>query len=226
LIAGSSGRNASLTPLVVAHGIVTAAWLLLFLVQAILVATGRTDIHRRTGLLGGVLAIPLIALGCLTVIGFARRGYDLSGDITRVFAAPGAPTPSTAALAPILLGPLWNVVEFGALVAAGFWYRRRPDIHKRLMLFALLRLTVVPVLHLMGTLVRRWPALQGPGAAMSVLLPTLLLFTVPVADRVSRDRIHPVSLWVPFVFLAWSTVAAVIVFPSDWWREFAAWAIR
>jgi hypothetical protein len=46
----SSGRSVPLplTPLVTAHVAVSVAWLLLFLLQAGLVATGRTHVHRRT----------------------------------------------------------------------------------------------------------------------------------------------------------------------------------
>ena len=42
-IIDQSRRNAPPTPLVIAHGIVASAWLLLFLAQATLVATGRVE---------------------------------------------------------------------------------------------------------------------------------------------------------------------------------------
>jgi len=45
-IIDQSRRNAPSTLLVIAHGIAVGRWLLLFLTQAILVATGRTAVHR------------------------------------------------------------------------------------------------------------------------------------------------------------------------------------
>src|SRR5262245_21273268 len=78
-----SRRNATITRLATAHGIVTGAWLLLFLIQATLVATRRTAVHRRLGIVGPVLAVVMIVVGCLTIIEFGRRGYDLSGDVIR-----------------------------------------------------------------------------------------------------------------------------------------------
>jgi hypothetical protein len=47
-----SRRTAPPTLLVMAHGFAVGAWLLLFLTQAILVATGLTAIHRRLGTIG------------------------------------------------------------------------------------------------------------------------------------------------------------------------------
>lgn len=43
-----SWRNAPSTPLMMVHGIAVGAWLVLFLAQTILVAAGRTAVHRKT----------------------------------------------------------------------------------------------------------------------------------------------------------------------------------
>lgn len=230
-IIDQSRRTASVTPLVIAHGVLTAAWLLLFLMQATLVATGRTALHRRMGTFAPVLAVLMIALGCLTVIENTRRGYDLSGDIDRGFANPcanrgcleGVPLPSVAERS-FILGPLEGFIWFGVLVAAGLWYRRRPDVHKRLMLLALLSLAGTPILHLVGYLAGRWPALQG-GAIFTLPITIILLSASAIYDKVSQGRIHPVSLWVPILRFAWLGLAGV-VFSSDRGREFTAWVIR
>src|SRR5262245_45196186 len=73
-----------LTPLVAVHAVLAAVWLLLFLTQATLVATGSTAIHRRVGTYGAGLAVAFIAIGSFTVIAQARRGFDLSGDLGRL----------------------------------------------------------------------------------------------------------------------------------------------
>ena len=61
-IIDQSRRNAPPTPLVIAHSVVTGAWLLLFLTQATLVATRRTAVHRRTGMIGPFLAVAVIVV--------------------------------------------------------------------------------------------------------------------------------------------------------------------
>src|SRR5262245_21479687 len=73
-----SGRNVPLplTPLVTAHALVAAAWLLLFLLQAGLVASARTSIHRRVGTVGALLTAAFIVLAYFVVIDEARRGFN------------------------------------------------------------------------------------------------------------------------------------------------------
>src|SRR4030095_3656772 len=185
-----SGRRVPLplTPLVTVHAIVASAWLLLFLMQATLVATGRPSVHRRVGGGGMVLAAAFIIVGCLTTIEDARRGFDLSGDLRRL--APPDIQPDAGAL----LAPTGFLLLFGVLVAAAFCCRRRPAIHKRLMLFAMLgALTTTPLVHVIG----HWPALLARRGG--VLLAATIVFwsASAVHDRVAEGRIHPVSLWTP-----------------------------
>ncbi len=70
-----------------AHGVVTSAWLLLFLMQGSLVAVKRTAPLRRLGAIGPLLTLAMTVIGVLTVIERARRGYDLNGALGRA-AAP------------------------------------------------------------------------------------------------------------------------------------------
>jgi hypothetical protein len=49
-LADPASRRAPLTPLAVVHGVVYLAWLVLFLVQSRLVATGHVAVHRRLGI--------------------------------------------------------------------------------------------------------------------------------------------------------------------------------
>src|SRR5262249_12470735 len=64
-ILNPSGRRVPLpfTPLVTAHAIVSVAWLLLFLMQATLIATKRIAVHRRLGMVGPALAAVFVVLG-------------------------------------------------------------------------------------------------------------------------------------------------------------------
>jgi hypothetical protein len=232
-IVDPSRRSAPLTALATAHGVVTAVWILLFLTQATLVATGRTALHRRRGRLAPALAALLVLLGCLTVVGNARRGYDLSGDIDRGFDNPcanrGCPdgvTPEGAVLFASFALPVTEAfVWFGALAAAGLLYRRRPEVHKRLMLLGVLSLAGAPLIHVVGRLSVWWPDLQGRAFLVQPLA-ILLLGASAAHDKATRGRVHPVSLWVPVLRVAWVGLVSAVMFWSDWWREFAAWVLR
>jgi uncharacterized membrane protein YozB (DUF420 family) len=216
-----SMRNGRPSSLVVIHGVVASAWLLLFLAQATLVATGRTSIHRRLGAIALVLTVVMIVLVFQITIEMVPRGHDLSGDLTRLAVAPGAPVRSVAERDGGL-GGLVAVLGFGVLVAAGWWYRRQPEIHKRVMLVAVLSLTSVPLGHLAGYVVGRWPDLYGP-ARLAPFAGILLLFAGAVHDKVTRGRIHPVSVWVPLAFISGMLLVGRAVGPSAPWRQFVAW---
>lgn len=213
-----SRRNVPLplTPLVTAHATLGAAWLVLFLSQATLIATRRVDLHRRAGIAGVLLAMAFVVVGGFAVVEQARRGFDLSGDIGRL-APPGTP-PDPAATLSILS----FFLSFAVLVGLGFWYRNRPAVHKRLMLLALIgALTPTPLAHLVG----HWPSLQARAGLVVLVALVVTLSASAIYDRISEGRIHPVSLWVPVLLVAWQGVVNIVVVPSTAWRRVAMWVV-
>ena len=59
--------------------------------QALLVATGRVDLHRRLGWGGPILAALLVLFGYYTTADGTFRASDLSGAVTRLLIEPGSP---------------------------------------------------------------------------------------------------------------------------------------
>jgi hypothetical protein len=211
-----STRNVPLplTSLVTTHAILASAWLLLFITQATLVATGRTAVHRRLGIAGAVLAAVFLVQGYVMSVEAARRGFDL----TRTLNTQADPVGS-------LLIRLGWFLEFGVLILAALWYRRRPDVHKRLVLLATVGpLAVAPIAHF----VRHWlpPDPAGPVRLAIAIMTILLLSASAIHDRVVRARIHHVSLWVPVLLFAWQ-IGVAVVFPTRAaLRDFGVWLIR
>ena len=109
-LVNTAERKGPMTALVAAHGVVYFAWLAIFLVQAVLVRTERLGLHRRLGTASALLALALIILGYQTAVGYAQRGFDLSGDL----GAPQGP----------LSFMLLDLLMFAILVSAGYTYRR------------------------------------------------------------------------------------------------------
>src|SRR5262245_21347539 len=103
----------------------------------------------------------------------------------------------------VVLFPLGALLSFGVLVAAGLWYRHRAEIHKRLMLLAMVPILIDPILHLVGHVAGRWPTLRGMGTPISTAATLLLLSASAIYDWWSRRRIHPVSFWVPILLFVW-----------------------
>lgn len=221
-------RNGPPSAMVIAHVVVAGAWLLLFLTQTMLVATGRTAIHRRLGVVGPFLTLAMVALIVSTVIADSRRGYDFSGDLLRGAFAPGtAPVGDELlrAAAIGMLAPLLAALNFTLTVAAGLWYRRRPEIHSRLMLLSLLSLTIVPVIHMGGHMIAHWPSQYGVITTMIPVVGNALLFIVAGRDWITRRRIHPISLWVPIALIVEFGLVVGLLTPTPAWRRVAEWLV-
>ena len=107
-------------PLVIAHGLAMSGWVILFLVQSILILTGRRQLHMVIGPLGGVLAAAMVILGTMV----APLSVHFS---PQVYATLGGPRPFLATM-------FVQMLSFGTLVGIGLVYRRRPQIHRPMML--------------------------------------------------------------------------------------------
>jgi hypothetical protein len=199
-----------LTSIDLSHVLVSLAWLLVFLAQVTLVPAGRPAVHRRLGVVGVLLSAALIVVTWFMLIEGARRGFDLSGDLV-----PKGTTVSPGAF----LAPANALVPFGAFVAAAVWCRRRAAVHKRLMMLAMLTTAGAPIAHLIG----HWPSLRPLGLLIGA---TVVIWSLlPIHDRLSQGRIHPVSLWGGVASFVWQTLFFVLIANTSAWQAFAAWLV-
>ena len=214
-----STRNVALplTPIVTVHAILGAAWLLLFLVQVVFVASGRIALHRRLGIVGAVLVFCFTVSGILTVIAEVRRGFDLSGDLTRLPPQPGTD------LSASLMGQIYFFMLFGILAGAALYFRKRPAIHKRLMLLAVLGgVMPTPVAHLIG----HWSVLQPWTVPIFLLSLLFSLLLIVIGDLISERRIHPVTWSGGLTLFILNFIFNVFIVPSILWHNFAVWLTR
>ena len=81
----------TLPPLAYVHGAVFSGWVVLFIVQAALVATRRVAMHRRLGMAGVLLAAAMIVVGLRAAFGAAARGSAPPGvDAITLLAVPSS----------------------------------------------------------------------------------------------------------------------------------------
>ena len=187
------------------HGALFTMWVLLFAAQTSLVAANRTDLHRRLGVAGVVLAVTMVVSGVTLAIESARLARPALGVLAR--ASPLF----------VLVIPLASVGVFAILVGLGLYYRQRPDAHKRLMLFATIAL-LPPALGRVRVL-----NAIGPQAFFGV---TVAFIVVVLAyDYWTRRRVHAVSLW-GGLFLALSFPGRIALGHTDTWLTFARWLVR
>ena len=192
----------ALSPFFHLHGLVFTTWIILFVVQVSLVSAGRTDIHRRLGVAGAILAPLMVVIGLMAAIDSARRS----------FTPPGGPPPLV-----FFAIPIGDLVVFSTLVAAGLWLRRRSDAHKRLMLLATISILTPAIARLPGV------AAAGPLAFLG--LTDLFVVACLVYDRVGNGRIHRAFLWGALLIIVSQPVRFLIAGTAPW-LVFARWVTR
>ena len=109
-------------PIFYVHGVFFSAWCVLLVLQAILVGVGRTDVHRKVGVLGVVIALGMVILGVAGALIAANRPTGFNG----------VPVPPLQ----FLVVPLFDIAFFSVFVALGVANRTNPQSHKRWMVLA------------------------------------------------------------------------------------------
>lgn len=191
--------SSSLPLLIHVHALVSTAWLLLLITQTSLVAADRVGTHRKLGVAGAGIGIALVVLGVLTALRGARDGWN-----------PGGPFHDSIGFLAVTLG---DVLLFSCFVAAGLYYRRRPDWHKRFMILGTLA-------GLMWPAITRMPLIAPNPARMFGLLIALVV-ALPVRDYFVRRRLHAASTWGAIVILM-SFPVRVAIGNSGVWHVLAS----
>lgn len=189
----------ALAPRVVAHGILFSSWVVLFLVQAALAASGQTRLHRRLGVAAAGLAVIMVVTAPPMAVDLARRRLP-----------PGEPLE-------FLLVILTDLLLFTIFVAAGIYNRGRSETHKRLMLLAMV--------SMLPPSISRWPiAVKHPAPViMGIML--VFLAAAPISDLVARRRLSRVTLWGGLAVLV-SLPLRLAVAQTAAWHALANWLVR
>jgi hypothetical protein len=109
-------------PIVHLHGVVFVAWMLLLLVQSAMVCTGNVKVHRALGTWGIAQGTATILIGLMMQLVASGAGH-----------AAGRPAGTDG----LYLG-LLAFLGFAVMFALAIRNRTRPDIHRRMILFAML----------------------------------------------------------------------------------------
>lgn len=183
-------------PVIHLHAVVFMGWLLLFTTQAWLAAHGRIAEHMRVGQLGMAWGVIVIAVGWATALAvFGQRVQ--AGQLTEAQVR--------------LIAPLTDMLFFAPVLAAAWIYRRRTEIHKRLIVVGTAILLIAAV-HRMVILGGRPPP----------LLPLLAVWLSPILmgmayDFVRRRMVHP-------VYLLGIALVLAMKFGRGWIKDTEAWS--
>ncbi len=182
------------------HAAVYVGWLAIFLTQTTLAATGRVAAHMKLGRIAIGYGMLVVAAGLLAAFGmFVLRVH--AGDV--------------AAAQTALLGPLLDMLVFAPVFAAAVYYRRRPELHKRLMIVATTSLLIAAV--------GRMPFLGQPRN----LLLVHLIWAAPIVAAMAHDfwrqrKVHSVYVVGLVVLVLEGPLMRIAVRDTEAWRSITA----
>ena len=198
LLAGTLAK----TQVIHVHAVVQVVWLALLVTQIALAATGRIRLHMRLG--NWVFAWGLVVVAVGLVLSFKTfAAYIAAGE------------------APIgqrrLFAFLRDLLFFTPFLFAGWIYRRRPEIHKRLMLTAatILLLPAVSRMTFLG-------APPQPVWEFMLVWP-LPIYVLMIYDYATRRLIHPV--YVIGVLAMLTMRVALPLRTTQMWMTVSGWFV-
>ena len=179
------------------HAAAMSLWIALFLIQTLLVQANQIEIHRKLGILGIVSAalVPIFGVSA-TVIAARREVLAHAQDVWIVIV--------------VLALELTQMLLFAGFAVGGFFFRKRVDFHKRLMLLATLSMLPNAIVRI----------IRVPSFVIPLIIWSLLIAVVVLLDRLAQRKVHPVfSQWALIqVVLLW---LAFLVGTSVAWQHFA-----
>lgn len=193
-------QTQSLIPLLIVHGIIFSSWIVLIIVQPALIATRRIRTHMRLGIAGGVIAVLMIVIGTLTAIVRAKGPSPIPGVNSLTF----------------LTIPLGDMLIFAILVGFAFYFRRRADTHKRLMLLASIAILPAAVARIPIAFIQTGGPLVFYGLSDLFIIPCLIF------DFVTRGRPHRATV-LGGALLVISHPLRLVIGSTHAWLAFATW---
>jgi hypothetical protein len=182
------------------HAGVFCAWVGVFLVQTSLVRARRVRWHRRLGIAGLVLGAMMPPIGVATALVMAR--FDIAQDLR-----------DRAYMAAHLSIPLNDMIFFASVLVAAAWWRKRPDVHRRLILVASCLLTAAAF--------ARFPFITVTALRWYAGVDALLLLAI-AHDLILHRRVHMAyAISVPPIVIGQVVAMWLFMARPHSWIEFA-----
>jgi hypothetical protein len=170
------------------HATVFTSWLVFFVVQSTLVRSRKVQWHRRMGLFGVALGTLIPIVGVSTAVAMGRFN-------TMSLHATHAESD--------LIIPLFDMVCFTSTFPLAVCWRKKPELHRRLMLVATCALTAAGF--------GRFPEQILPGYLFYAGVDLLILFGV-ARDLIVNRTVHSVYLRVLPLFILGQTIVTYIAY--------------
>ena len=176
------------------HAVVFTSWLGFFVLQSALVRTRNVQWHRRMGWVGLGLGIAVVIVGVSTALVMPRFNREVlhqsNGEL-------------------FVLVPLFDMLCFAITFGLAIYWRKKPELHRRLMLCATCSLTAAGFF--------RFPLI--PHELFYLGVDALILLGV-IRDLMVNRTVHRVYLYtLPLFMIGQFLVIYIIAKQLPFWKE-------
>ena len=187
------------------HGLLFSGWFALFFIQSRLVASHRVDLHRRLGMVGAGLAGLAVCVAIVVAIRAGKRVYETQSK------------PFSGEAPPLALD-FGACLAFIVFIGLALYFRRRSDVHKRLMLLGSSSILLPALGRIPGLFTVR--GLWGLVGFAEIIPLTFIVY-----DTARCRRLHPAFAWGGLaIVLSWPTF--LLVGSTEFWLKISEWVVR
>ena len=185
------------------HAVIYVGWLMLFLAQTWFAATGQIALHKKIGNWAIYYGVLVILAGWMVTFGifYIRVQADLLAQTQTAFFS---------------VGPPLDMIVFMPFFAAAVYFRKVPELHKRLMIVATTALLIAAV-------ARMWFWGTPRPYFLEYLVWTSPILIAMVHDFVKRRIVHPVYVAGLIVIALESSAVRRVINGTDTWLAFNGW---
>src|SRR6478609_9630590 len=203
---GENGRiiPPAIYPVVIVHGMAVTAWYVLSLAQALLIAVKNRKFHMTLGW-SAVVLVPVVAV---------------SGVLVALRSAQGAPNFKFFGMRyhDFLLVMLMEITVFTVLVTAGILTRKRPEVHRAMMLVAGWGLLIGATTRIPWLIA----PFGGDGSRVAFFGPVYVLGALLILVRSVMIRKFDRWLATGYAFMVVADLAAEQCSRTELWHQVAA----
>jgi len=193
------------------HGALMTSWFVLFFVQTSMIAAHRVNVHKRLGIVGGVLAGLIVIVG--TAVAVRRTARVLHGP-----RHGGHPLQFMGFILAVLF-------VFAILVGTALLLRRRRDWHKRLMLLSCLSMTGPGLTRIPPQWFHAFAFLKTGGPTGLFGLDLVLVYACVAWDTWRYRRLHPAFVCGALLIVAYDLPFIWMFLSSATWTRIATWLV-
>lgn len=202
---GTGFGGVEITPairgIVITHGVAVTLWYVLFFVQSVLIASHNRQVHMKLGWSGLALGLVIVVSGIPVAIRSVahNQGFVFFGMNYTDF----------------LLVMLVEIAAFAVFLAVGLLTRKRPSVHRPMMLLAGLSLLIGATTRISFL----FNLYGGPDSRMAFFGPVCTLMVLLIAARFVATKRLDRPLAIGSVATIVTYVSAEMLSRTDAWRQ-------